>query len=98
MSTAPASDPEFSQRDGELQVAQLRQAGRRSRRLIRAVVLFLVLLIWITFVEHAVYEHRQALASVAQRDANLATAVEHYIVRVMRNARAVHQLLNALVR
>ena len=89
---------EFSQRDTELEVAQLRQGALRWRRLFRAVMLLLGVLIWISFLEHASYEHRQALASVAQRDANLATAVEHYVVRVMRNARAVHQLLNGLVR
>ncbi|MDB5857346.1 MAG: hypothetical protein JWQ76_1035 [Ramlibacter sp.] len=100
MNTAPAAPavPEFSQRDSELQVGQLQQAARRSRRLLRALMLLLALLVWISFAEHAAYEHRQALASVSQRDANLATAVEHYVVRVLRNARAVHQLLNGLVR
>ena len=90
--------PDFPQRDSGLQVSQLRQAARRWRRLFSGVVLLLVVLVWVSFAENAAYEYRQALAAVAQRDANLATAVEHYVVRVLRNARAVHQLLNGLVR
>ena len=85
-------------RDPELQVAQLRQVARRWRRVFRTLMVLLMLLLWLTFVENATYEYRQALASVAQRDANLATAVEHYVVRVLRNARAVHQFLDGVVR
>jgi hypothetical protein len=96
--SARMGSTEFSERDIDQQIAQLRQGARRWRRLFRALMLLLVLLLWITFVEHAAYEYRQAIASVEQRDANLANAVEHYVVRVLRNARAVHQLLNGLVR
>ncbi|QJW83902.1 hypothetical protein HK414_07640 [Ramlibacter terrae] len=53
----------------------------------------MALLVWAAFVEHTTHERRLAPETVAQRDANLATAVDHYAVRVFRNARAVHQLL-----
>jgi signal transduction histidine kinase/cell division protein FtsB len=96
MSTPPAS--EYAQRDTSVQVEQLRQSARRWRRMFRTLIVLLVVLTWLAFTENASYEYRQAIASVSQRDANLATAVEHYVVRVMRNARAVHQLLNGLVR
>jgi signal transduction histidine kinase len=89
---------EFPQREPEQQIGQLRHGSRRTRRMVRALIVLLVLLIWLTFVENANYEYRQTLASVAQRDANLATAVEHYVVRVLRTTRAVHQFLNGQVR
>ncbi|MCG2594370.1 ATP-binding protein [Ramlibacter sp. XY19] len=89
---------DFPQREPEQQIAQLRQGARRTRRMLRTLIVLLLLLLWMTFVENANYEYRQTLASVAQRDANLATAVEHYVVRVMRTTRAVHQFLNGQVR
>src|SRR6478609_918914 len=96
MSTPPV--PAYAQRDTGVQVEQLRQSARRWRRMFRTLIVLLLLLTWLAFTENTSYEYRQTLASVSQRDTNLATAVEHYVVRVMRNARAVHQLLNGLVR
>jgi signal transduction histidine kinase len=72
---------------------QLRQHARRWPHIVTAVTASALLLLWIAFAEHTSHEHQQTLDAVAQRDANLATAVEHYVVRVLRNARAVHQLL-----
>lgn len=79
------------------EAAHLEQNARQWRRLLGSVFALLVLLVWVAFVEHTAYEHRMALAAVAQRDANLATAMEHYTGRVLRNALAVHRLLGDMV-
>jgi signal transduction histidine kinase len=79
----------------QLQESQLHRMGQRWRLVLRSVFLVLAALVWIAFVEDASHEHRLTLAAVSQRDSNLATAVEHYIVRVLRTARAVHRLLDA---
>ncbi|RYY72548.1 MAG: hypothetical protein EOO24_47640, partial [Comamonadaceae bacterium] len=55
----------------------------------------IALSIWTTFFELTAHEHQTALDAVAARDANLATTVDLYAVRVFRNARAVHQLTAA---
>jgi signal transduction histidine kinase len=83
--------------DEDAETAQLERSARRWRSVLRAVFALLALLVWAAFAEHTAHEHRLALAAVAQRDANLATAVEHYTVRVLRSARAVHRLLGDMV-
>lgn len=77
--------------------AHLQRIGQRWRRVLRIVFLTLGLLVWLAFAEDASHERTLTLASVSQRDANLATAVEHYVVRLLRTARAVHRLLGDAV-
>lgn len=81
----------------DAEAAQLQGSARRWRAALRAVFALLFLSVWVAFAEHTAHEHRLALAAVAQRDANLATAVEHYTVRVLRTARAVNRLLGDMV-
>lgn len=99
MSSAPRS-PEllaFAESAPAQQAAQLRRGAARWRCTFRTTFLLLAILVWAAFAEHTAHEHRLALTAVAQRDANLATAVEHYIVRVLRSARAVHRLLGTML-
>ncbi|MBE7368656.1 sensor histidine kinase [Ramlibacter pallidus] len=73
--------------------SRLRRGARQWRLALRIVFLLLAVLGWAAFAEHTAHERRLALGTVAQRDANLAIAVEHYVRRVLRNALAVHRLL-----
>lgn len=77
--------------------ANLQRMGQRWRRVLRLVFLALGLLVWLAFAEDASHERALTLAAVSQRDANLATAVEHYVVRVLRTARAVNRLLGDML-
>jgi signal transduction histidine kinase len=73
--------------------AQLNRLARRWLFVLRALFLALGVLLWLAFIEDASHEHRLTLDAVAGRDANLATAVEHYAVRVLGTAQAVNRLL-----
>lgn len=88
---------EFAHSTYDVQEALLQRTAQRWVRTRRAIFLGLALLVWLAFAEDAVHERRLTLAAVAQRDSNLATAVEHYMVRVLRTARAVHRLMDNLV-
>lgn len=79
------------------QEAHLQRMGQRWRRVLRIVFLALGLLVWLAFAEDASHERALTLAAVSQRDTNLATAVEHYVVRVLRTARAVNRLLGDML-
>lgn len=95
---AMADDPAdsgFATTDLPGDAAELEQVARRWRLVVRVVFLALALLMWLAFVEVTAHERRAALAAVEQRDANLGTAVEHYAVRVLRSAAAVHGLLGS---
>ncbi|MGV3571644.1 MAG: sensor histidine kinase [Ramlibacter sp.] len=89
----PRGQADFAETAPVVQLQQLQEGSNRWRHIFTAVMVVMVVLIWAAFVEHTTHEHTVALETVAQRDANLATAVDHYAVRVFRNARAVHQLL-----
>ncbi|NUO73160.1 MAG: hypothetical protein HOQ10_10635, partial [Frateuria sp.] len=73
--------------------AQLRRLSRRWRRTVGAVFLVVAAAVWLIFFESMAHERRLTLSAVADRDANLARAVEHYAVRVLRTAQAVQGLL-----
>lgn len=89
--------PEFAESQPELQESQLRHMAQRWRLVLGTVFLALALLVWLAAVEEASHERRLTLSAVAERDSNLATAVEHYLVRVLRTARAVNHLLGGLM-
>ncbi|KQT13561.1 sensor histidine kinase [Ramlibacter sp. Leaf400] len=88
---------DLARRSLDFQEAQLRKLAQRWRNIVRAVFLVMAAVVWLTFIEETVHGHRLTLEAVADRDANLATAVEHYSVRVLRTARAVHGLLEGMV-
>src|SRR5215210_2437842 len=92
MSPEPGSG-ETIQSTADAQEAQLQRLAGRWRSVLRALFVVLAVLLWVSFVEDTSHEHRITLGAVAGRDANLATAVEHYVVRVLGTARAVHRLL-----
>jgi signal transduction histidine kinase len=77
----------------DAQEAQLHRLAVRWRSVLRALFIGLAVLLWVAFIEDASHEHRLTVGAIAGRDANLATAVEHYVVRVLGTARAVHRLL-----
>lgn len=81
----------------EVQESQLHRSAQRWRLVLRTVFLALAALAWLALAEEVQHERSRTLAAVAERDANLAVAVEHYLVRVLRTARAVHQLLGSLL-
>jgi signal transduction histidine kinase len=77
--------------------AQLRRLSRRWRGTVGTVFLMVAAAVWFIFFESVANERRLTLAAVAGRDANLARAVEHYAVRVLRTAQAVQGLLGGMV-
>jgi len=77
--------------------AELRRLARRWLFVVRALFLGVAALLWAAFVEYTSHEHRQTLRAVSERDANLAIAIDHYAVRVLRTANAVHRLLGTYV-
>ena len=77
--------------------AQLRRLSRRWRRTVGTVFLVVAAVVWLIFFESVAHERRLTLGAVAGRDANLARAVEHYAVRVLRTAQAVQGLLGSMV-
>lgn len=90
-----AEDIEHSSLD--IHEAELRRLARRWLRVMRALFIGVAILLWLAFLEDTAHEHRQTLRAVAERDANLATAIDHYAVRVLRTANAVHRLLGSYV-
>lgn len=88
---------DFAGGAADVQEAQILRLARRWLRVLRAAFAVLVLLVWLAFLEDASHERRLTLAAVAERDANLAVAVELYAVRVLRTARAVHRLMGGLL-
>ena len=83
--------PEFLETAPAIQIQQLQEGANNWRRLFGAVMAGIVIVVWGTYAEHSAHEHQLALRTVAERDANLATSVDLYAVRVFRNARAVLQ-------
>lgn len=77
--------------------AQLHRLARRWRRTVGAVFLVVAAAVWLIFFESMAHERRLTLSAVADRDANLAQAVEHYAVRVLRTAQAVQGLLGGML-
>lgn len=92
------AEPDFAETAPAIQIPELNYGARRWRSIFAGVMALFTILVWAAFVEQATHEHRQALDTVSQRDANLATAVDHYAVRVFRNARAVHHLVGNVYR
>jgi len=89
----PRGHADFSETAPAIQLQQLQEGSNRWRHLFKGVMVLMGVLIWAGFAEHTTHEHALALKMAAQRDANLATAIDHYAVRVFRNARAVQQLV-----
>lgn len=77
----------------DAQEAQLHRLAARWLFVLRTLFIVLAVLLWLAFVEDTSHEHRLTVNAVAGRDANLATAVEHYAVRVLGTAQAVTRLL-----
>jgi signal transduction histidine kinase len=71
---------------------------RRWPALVGGAFAVILALLWFLFAEHTVFERRQALEAVAQRDANFATAMGFYMLRVLKNAEAVDTYVVALRR
>jgi signal transduction histidine kinase len=71
---------------------------RRWPALVGGAFAAILALLWFLFAEHTVFERRQALEAVAQRDANFATAMGFYMLRVLKNAEAVDTYVVALRR
>lgn len=94
----PRGQPDFLETAPAVQIHELQQGANDWRRIFGAVMALIVVAIWATYAENTAHEHRLALQTVAERDANLATGVDLYAVRVFRNARAVHQFLGAVQR
>lgn len=81
----------------DAQEAQLHRLAERWRFVLRTLFIVLAVLLWLAFLEDTSHEHRLTVNAVAGRDANLATAVEHYAVRVLATAQAVNRLLGQQV-
>jgi signal transduction histidine kinase len=92
MSVTERSD-DFATSSLDVQEAELGRLARRWLTLLRALFIALAALTWLAFLEDTSHEHRYTMRAVAERDANLATAIEHYAVRVVRTAAAVHRLM-----
>ena len=92
-------DPGMEFRDSSVQAQgeHIDAMARRWRRALGAVFVLLTVGLWSMVLEDAVHGRRQTIASAAERDANLAIAVEHYVARVLRSTRAVHSYLGQLV-
>lgn len=89
--------PEFADGKPDEQASQLQRMARRWRRALRTVFLVFLAVLWLAIADEVMHERRITVAAVAQRDANLAIAVEHYVVRILRTARAVHQFLGGVL-
>ena len=96
MTPEPASG-ETTQNALDAQETQLRRLGVRWRLVLRSLFIGLAVMLWLAFAEDASHEHRLTMGAISGRDANLATAVEHYAVRVLGTAQAVHRLLGQQV-
>ena len=94
--TAARSDTVSTYDLDDLQEERLVRSSLRLKAVLRVSLGLVCVLAWAAFVEASVHEYRQAEEALAQRDANLATAVEHYAVRVLRTARAVHGMLGGM--
>lgn len=94
----PRAQADFAETAPAFQIQELQQGARHWRSIFSALMALMAVLVWTAFVEHSGHEHQLALQRVAQRDANLATAVDLYAVRVFRNARAVHQFIGSAYR
>ena len=80
---------------GSAHEAQLLRLAERRHHLLGWVFAVLAAVIWVAFVEDSVHERERTIAAVAERDANLAAAVEQYLARVLGTTRAVHGLVGA---
>lgn len=89
----PRGHADFAETAPAIQLQQLQEGSNRWRHIFKGVMVLMGVLIWADFAEHTTHEHALALEMAAQRDANLATAIDHYAVRVFRNARAVQHLV-----
>lgn len=81
----------------QAQEAQWNRLAARWLFVLRTVFLGVGVLLWLAFIENASHEHRLTVAAVAERNANMATAVQHYAVRVLGTAQAVTRLLGQQV-
>jgi signal transduction histidine kinase len=81
----------------QAQEERLEKMARRWRHVLRTVFVLLAAGVWLMVLEDIAHERRQTVAAVAERDSNLAVAVEHYITRILRNAHALHTYLGRLV-
>lgn len=88
---------DFVESTPDVQESQLQRMAQRWRLVLRTAFLGLALLVWLAVVDDSAHARRLTLSAAAERDSNLATAVEHYVVRVLRNARAVHRLMGGML-
>jgi signal transduction histidine kinase len=84
---------DFATSSLDVQEAELGRLARRWLNLLRALFIGVAAVTWLAFIEDTSHEHRSTLRAVAERDGNLATTIEHYTVRVLRTAAAVHRLM-----
>lgn len=77
-------------------LAEIEVVGRYARNwrvIFFSAVAAMTALIWMSFAEHTLFERAASLRAVRERDANLAAAVHHYIVRILKTAEAVNGLV-----
>ena len=95
--TADRQDSIIFVDNAALQEDRLVRNSRRLRTLLQAVLGLLCVLAWAAFAEASLHEYRQTSSAVAQRDGNMAAAIEHYVVRVLRTARAVNNMMGGVL-
>jgi signal transduction histidine kinase len=88
---------DFRDSSTEVQAEAVDRLARRWRRVMVAVFVLVMAGLWTMVADDAAHERRLVVAAAAERDANLAIAVEHYVTRVLRTTRAVHSYLGLLV-
>ena len=91
------SDSTFYAENAELHEARLMESNRIARVLLRSAFAVFAVLAWAACLEGTYHEYRQTRAAVAQRDANLASAVQNYSAQLTRSARAVHLMVRGLL-
>jgi signal transduction histidine kinase len=77
-------------------IEDVRRSASRWRWALAIAVGILVCVIWATWFEITKHEERQAMASAARRQANLAVSVGQYLTRAFGNADAVGQYLASI--
>ncbi|HEX2547449.1 MAG TPA: ATP-binding protein [Ramlibacter sp.] len=71
----------------------VRRSARRLQRLLLWSVGIVLVLVWAAWAEIARHDRTQAVAAAARRQANLLTAVSHYLGRALSNADALGSFL-----
>ncbi len=79
--------------------AEIEAVGRYARRwraIFFSAVAAVTVFLWVSFTEHTLFEQGaslRAVRAVRERDTNLAAAVNHYILRILKNAEAVNGMV-----